>query len=63
MTAEGYFLSDQTPTQIRQKINEVKSIENELKSNCITSENIRSYISLKDSLAAAGLLNADNDFL
>jgi hypothetical protein len=53
---------EEIPTRIRQRINEVERIETELKSNCVTSENISSYVSLKDSLAAAGLLNADNDF-
>ena len=50
---------DEIPNQLRRKVNEIKAIEEQLKQNNVTHENINSYLSLKESLAEIGIHDID----
>jgi hypothetical protein len=50
---------DEIPNLLRQKVNEIKALEAQLKQNNVTLENINSYLSLKESLAAVGIHDID----
>jgi len=52
---------DEIPGQLRQKLNEIETIEARLTHSNVTTENINSYLSLKDSLAAIGIHDIDID--
>jgi hypothetical protein len=50
---------DEIPNQLRQKLNEIKSLGAHLKQYNLTPENINSYLSLKESLTAIGIHDID----
>lgn len=59
MSQQENLRLDEIPNQLRQKLNEIKAIETQLKKNNLTLEDINSYLSLKESLAEIGIHDID----